>query len=222
MSFKTIVLTGLTLAAAAVSAHAQLMFTIGTANTTAGANNWPAAETPGLAVDANSGTKYLNFAKLNTGYIFTPSVGSTVVTGINFTTANDSPERDPASYVLYGSNSLTANATAGTSFDVSGGFTQIATGSLSLTDTRLTAGGNVTFSNSTAYTTYLLVFPTVKNAAGANSMQIAEAVLQTSGGAVAGTGTIGGGLLATVPEAGSTSLLSLAALGLLSRRRRTA
>lgn len=221
MTLKAIVLTGLTLTAAAVSAHAQLMFTIGTAATTGGANNWPGGETPGFAVDANSGTKYLNFAKLNTGYIFTPSVGSTVVTGINFTTANDSPDRDPASFVLYGSNSLVASATAGATFDVSGGFTQIATGALALTDTRLTAGGNATFANSTGYTTYLLVFPTVKNASGANSMQIAEAVLQTAGGAVAGTGTIGGGLLATVPEAGSTSLLGLAGLGLLTRRRRT-
>lgn len=221
MTFKAIVLAGLTLTAAGVSAQAQLMFTIGTANTVAGANNWPGGETPDFAVDANSGTKYLNFAKLNTGYIFTPSVGGTVVTGINFTTANDAVERDPASYVLYGSNSLNASATPGATFDVSGGFTQIANGSLSLTDNRLTAGGNVTFSNTTAYTTYLLVFPTVKNASGANSMQIGEAVLQTAGGAVAGAGTIGGGLLATVPETGSASLLGLAGLGLLTRRRRS-
>ena len=44
----------------------------------------------------------LNFAKLNTGLSLKPTVGSTVVTGLRFTTANDAPERDPATYTLEG------------------------------------------------------------------------------------------------------------------------
>ncbi|MES2705807.1 MAG: PEP-CTERM sorting domain-containing protein [Verrucomicrobiota bacterium] len=203
-----------------MSATAQMMFTIGTAATAGGANNWPAGEPPAFAVDGNPNTKYLNFAKLNTGYVFTPTTTGTVVTGIKFTTANDSPERDPASYILYGSNSLVASTNPGDVLNVSTGFTQISTGSLTLSETRLTAGGDVTFTNATAYNTYLLVFPTVRNEAGANSMQIGEAVLQTAGGAVGAAGTVGGGLLTTVPEAGSTALLGLAGLGLVSRRRR--
>ena len=100
-------------------------------------------------------------------------LGSTVVNGLRFWTANDSPDRDPASYKLEGS-------TAGPS----GPWTVISEGPLNLPAGR-NAGGATTalrgglnqvvrFSNTTPYTSYRVTVPTVKNATAANSMQIAE------------------------------------------------
>ena len=195
------------------------IFTIGTAATVGGANNWPGGEPPGAAIDANNGTKYLNFGELNTGYIFSLSAGTATASGINYVTANDSEPRDPASYILYGSNSITASSVTGTVFDVTANFTEISNGALSLASTRGTAGGNVTFSSATAYNTFLLVFPTVKDAANANSMQIAEARIQTSTGDLSNAGIIGGGQLSAIPEPSATVLAAIGILGLLTRRR---
>lgn len=215
---------GLTISGAATT------FTIGTQGTTnptlpALPNQWPSSggENPGNAIDGGvTVNKYLNFAKNNTGYIYTLS-GSTsaVVTGINFITGNDAPLRDPSSYILYGSNTAIASAVPGTVYTVDTGFTQISAGALTLPAARSTAGGNVTFANAVSYKTFLLVFPTVAGSADGtvNSMQIGEARLQTAAGALDNTGVIGGGQLA-VPEPGTTGLLSLIGLTALGRRRR--
>ena len=213
-------LTILTLASClfASSAGAATIFRIGNIGTGAGANNWPMGEPPASAIDGVGTTKYLNFGEQNTGYIFTLTTGSATATGIKFTTANDAPERDPASYRLLGSNTATASTTAGTIYDDSN-FTQISTGALSLPATRLTAGGDVTFANATAYRTFLLIFPTVNNSATANSMQIGEAMIQTAAGNLGNLGIIAGG---QVPEPSAMGLLFLSALGLISKRRRQA
>src|SRR5678809_1121886 len=66
-------------------------------------NNSPGSEGVANAID-NQPTKYLNFDKLNTGFTVNPSArGLTVVSGLTLTSANDAPERDPASYELSGS-----------------------------------------------------------------------------------------------------------------------
>ena len=122
----------------------------------------PAGEHAGLAIDNDSSTKYLNFDKLDTGLTIT--TGGGVVTGLGLTSANDAPERDPASFVLSGSN------------DGGATFTEIATGDIAAFAERFERQ-EVSFDNSTAYTTYQLVFPTVANADAANSMQIAEVEL---------------------------------------------
>src|SRR5262245_36862670 len=62
----------------------------------------PASDGVANAVD-NQPTKYLNFDKLNTGFTITPGVGLSIVQGLALTSANDHPERDPASFVLSGS-----------------------------------------------------------------------------------------------------------------------
>ena len=46
---------------------------VGTSN---GQNQYPAAESPNLSIDNSTGTKYLNFAKTNTGVIVTPAGGN--------------------------------------------------------------------------------------------------------------------------------------------------
>ena len=127
------------------------------------------------------------------------------MTGLSLTTANDSPPRDPLTFTLFGSNTQTAVNTPGTTFALAN-FTQIATGPIPglVTDPgRFTTVPEVTFANTTAFTTYILVFPTVRDAAAANSMQIAEAIL---------TGTV-------VPEPSALLFAGLAGVGFLRRRR---
>ncbi len=201
------------------AAAATNIFTIGTGVPVGGTNSWPGGEPPGAAIDANNGTKYLNFGKTNTGYVFSLTAGTATASGINFVTGNDAEERDPASYILYGSNSIAASSVTGSIFDVTANFTEISNGALALPSGRGTAGGNVTFSSTTAYNTFLLVFPTVKNAGTANSMQIAEARIQTSTGDLSNEGLIGGGQLSEIPEPSATVLTGLGMLGLLTRRR---
>ncbi len=134
----------------------------------------PAAEGVEHALD-NATQKYLNFLDLNSGFKVTPSLGATVVSALRLYTANDSPERDPASYLLEGSND-------------GANFTTIASGSLALPADRNPGGAiaidpsihfnqTVAFPNTTAYTAYRLTFPTLRNAGTANSMQIAEVEL---------------------------------------------
>lgn len=165
---------------------------------------WPAGENPTNVFNNNS-TKYLNFGAEPTsapfqgpvGVTVTPAAGATTVTGIRFYTANDAPERDPADYVLEGSNDGTT-------------FTQIASGSLNLPTTRTPAGQNmlngprqeVTFANDTAYTTYRLTFNNVRNNATANSMQIGEIEL------LGATGGNPGGPVISVTRSGANITLT--------------
>jgi hypothetical protein len=131
----------------------------------------PANEGVERVID-NAGQKYLNFLENNSGFIVSP-LGSTVVNGLRFWTANDAVERDPASYKLEGS-------TAGPN----GPWTLISEGPLNLPAGR-NAGGATTalrgglnqvvrFTNTTPYTSYRVTVPGVKNGTTANSMQIAE------------------------------------------------
>jgi len=129
----------------------------------------PAAETEIHAID-DFGQKYLNFLDLNSGFIVTPAFGPSVVTGLRLYTANDAEARDPASYILEGSTTGDA-----------GPFTLISEGLLNLPSDRNPGGNSVpvfnqeiSFSNNVTYTSYRLTFPTLKDAAAANSMQIGE------------------------------------------------
>src|SRR6266568_2436096 len=119
----------------------------------------PGSEGVANAID-NQPTKYLNFDKENTGFTVTPSVGATLVTGLTLTSANDAPERDPASYLLEGSLDGIS-------------FFEIASNSVPLFPARFFKQ-YFFFANSRAYKAYRLTFPDVANPTAANSMQISE------------------------------------------------
>ena len=136
---------------------------------------WPGGEPPEAAFDDNVGTKYLNFRAKDdggvpVGYRITPSRSQTIVGGLTFTTANDSPDRDPATYVLSGSND-----------SINGPYTLIASGEIvDFTQgtewPRDTKGTTpiLFFGDYVAYDHYEILIRSVRNFGGANSMQIAE------------------------------------------------
>jgi hypothetical protein len=162
-------------------------------------SRYPPHEGPGNVVD-NSLGKYLNFGKENSGFIVTPQFGASIIQGFQVTTANDAEERDPASWELYGTNDAIVSGQDSTG-DLEN-WVLIDSGSLSLPTERDTLADLVSVSSSAAYTSYKMLFPTVKDAGAANSMQIAE--VQFFG----------------VPEPATVCLLGLGGLSLLRRRKR--
>ncbi len=119
-------------------------------------NNNPGSEAVANVID-NQPTKYLNFDRLNTGFTVTPRVGLSVVQCLTLTSANDAPERDPATYTLEGSYN-------------GSNFTAIASGPVPAFTNRFHKVV-VQFDNDTPYIAYRLIFPTVTGPGG-NSMQI--------------------------------------------------
>jgi len=144
----------------------------------------PPGEVETHAID-DVGQKYLNFKDLGSGFAVTPSeqpwdVG---VAGLRLYTANDQEPRDPASYELYGSNGDLAT----------GPWTLISAGQLALPSGRNAGGNSVSIPPtgnfaaamqeilfdfvSPHFEHYRVIFPTLKNAGAANSMQIGEVEL---------------------------------------------
>ena len=77
---------------------------------TDGDSRYPAAESPPQLLDGAAGTKYLNFGEVNSGFIVTPSSGSSILQSFQLTTANDAAERDPLTWDLYGTNDAILSA----------------------------------------------------------------------------------------------------------------
>ncbi len=155
------------------------------------------------------GQKYLNFLDLNSGLRVTPSGGSAnPVIGLRLYTANDAEPRDPASFILSGSNDT-----------IDGPWTVISSGNLELPSGRNDGGAAVSippegnlaafhqqidFENNTLpFDHYRLVFPTLKNAVDANSMQIAEIELLA------------------IPEPAGLTLVLFGLFGIATLRRRS-
>ena len=126
------------------------------------------------AIDQNFSTKYLNFGKENSGFIVTPSKGSYAVTSFQLTTANDVPARDPASWALYGTNDTITSGDNSAGADEN--WTLIDSGDLDLPTDRAANSDIITVNNTAgAFSSYRMVFPTLRDAGATNSMQIAEA-----------------------------------------------
>lgn len=192
---STTTTTTTTTATATTSTAAYFYYTIitrpndiimGVFNTTAGSitemmiGGFPDTEPPKNAIDMNTGTKYLNFGGssgsstiigLNTGYYVIPRVGSSIATGIIFTTANDSPNRDPTRITLEGSND------GCTRLQVSGRWTLIYAGLSGISATndpgRQQNGTLVTFNNTIPYMSYRLLITSKRGSE--NSVQYSEA-----------------------------------------------
>jgi len=122
----------------------------------------PFGEDVTKAIDGNIYTKYLNFNRSNTGLIVN-TARTSIATRMDLITANDFPERDPVNYTIEGSNNGTS-------------WTSIASGSIPCNNTRFLSR-SFTFSNSTSYSWYRIIFPNICNFGLANSMQVAEVQL---------------------------------------------
>jgi hypothetical protein len=172
--------------------------TLSTAGT--GSGQFPTAESPPNAIDNDVTKKYLNFGTspvpgINTGFYVTPSAGASIVVGLHFATANDSPNRDPMAFTLEGTNSNPATAID---------WALIASGNTGLAtdpgrNTWEDASVEPTFANSTAYTSYRLLFTGVRGT-GQNSLQFGEVELLT-------------------PEPATMALLLLGGASMLWKRR---
>jgi alpha-L-fucosidase 2 len=161
-------------------------------------SSFPGGEAPGLAIDGNSGTKYLNFGGVNTGFIVTPSGGASVISAFTMTTGNDGPARDPNAYVIYGTND--AITSAENSEGNAENWVQIQSGTLNPPPGRGAAYDSEAVTNSTAFTSYR--FDVVGNG-GDNLMQFAE--IQFDG--------------TFIPEPSSAMLAMLGLLPVFRRRR---
>ena len=132
-------------------------------------SGWPPNELPPFGFDDQILTKFLHFKGdvEPSGLRVTPAMGSTVVTGLTFTTANDAGNRDPVTYELSGSND-----------SIDGPYTLIAEGPIvdfdgvTEWDRRTKGTTPIQFANTVSYEHYQIMFPTVRGAD--NSMQIAE------------------------------------------------
>jgi hypothetical protein len=161
-------------------------------------SHFPSGENPGNLLDGNSNSKYLNFGKENSGFIVTPS-GTAAVKGFQITTANDWVERDPASWVLYGTNDAITSGKNSQGLDEN--WVLIDSGTLALTDERFALSGIIGVNNDTAYASYKMLFPTLKNADATNSMQIADIQFYD------------------IPEPATLCLLGLGCVTLMRKRR---
>jgi hypothetical protein len=159
-------------------------------------------ERPAQVLDQVATTKYLNFGEERSGLIITNAEGPETVFSMRLTTANDAVDRDPASYELWGTNNVVTSQDNGDGLNAEN-WTLISSGALALPAARLDSSTLVPINATVAYKSYKLIFPTVKNAAGANSMQIADVQFNT------------------IPEPGSLALvLASLAAGCGQRRKR--
>lgn len=134
-------------------------------------SGYPSNENPPLAIDGSTSTKYLNYGGPNSGFIVTPSVGLSLVNAFRITTANDVEGRDPTSWSIYGTDDAILSTDNSTGLDES--WTLIAAGDISLPSERYTASSFITFENDTPYTSYRVIFPTLKNDS-VGMMQLSE------------------------------------------------
>lgn len=166
---------------------------------------FPVGERPVEAIDGikTGNGKHLNFGREGSGLIITPTSGSSILTGIEITTANDVSARDPSDFKILGTNDLIVSLENSAGTDEN--WTLITTGTMTLPEARNTDGGIYSFANSLAFTSYKVIFTDNKGPdASANSIQFAEIQLYSG----------------TIPEPVSTGLVGLAGAGLFLRRRR--
>jgi hypothetical protein len=148
-------------------------------------------EGPASAFDGNDLNKWLSFGRVFTGVIVTPPGGASVVQSLSFTTGGDAPERDPVSYRLFGTNDPITSVDNSTGLAenwtlIGGGLTGLNLPTQPAL-ARNTTGPVVSITNTTAYTSYKVLFTqlrsananafdpiTLANGATPNSVQVSE------------------------------------------------
>jgi hypothetical protein len=110
-------------------------------------------------IDGNTGTKYLNFGKANSGFIVTP--GSSTAQSAVFRTANDAEARDPKQVSIYGTNDPITSIDNGTGNNEN--WSLISSFDANLPSDRLTTSAPIDFTNGTSYSSYRVSFDTLKN-----------------------------------------------------------
>lgn len=139
----------------------------------------PAAETVNHATD-DVIQKYLNNGNgvtpmaIPVGFVVTPAKGRTIVTAMRIYSANDAADRDPANYILEGSNDGGTTWTLISSNAISMPTARNGTGAVAL-DPLTQAMRQVRFSNSIGYTSYR--WYTTKIRGNVALMQLAEVEL---------------------------------------------
>jgi hypothetical protein len=149
--------------------------------------SYPSAENASNAIDGLTSTKYTNFGNpssgcsgssaggIDTGFYVTPATSSiSVAVGLLFATANDSPNRDPITVTLEGTNETsTAALNSGSSWTlIYSGATGI---NASVDPGRLTYVTQQNFSNTIAFSSYRLLVTSKRNTS--NSVQYSEACI---------------------------------------------
>ncbi len=150
-------------------------------------------------------TKYLNFGRENSGLIVTPASGSSIIDGIQFTTANDAIERDPVLIDIFGTNDPITSPDNG--FGNNENWTLIADNLAYASPLeRFTPGPIAIFENLASFASYKIVVVDNRgpDTGNGNSIQFAEVQLYSG----------------AVPEP-STALMVLAGVvGVALKRRR--
>ena len=141
-------------------------------------------EGPHRVIDDNVLTKYNSYGNVNvstrsvtagvcTGFYVTMTVGACVVTGIQFATANDAPERDPLTMTLEGSNMTDASLLL-----TGSSWTLIYNGPTGISSTnalypRLTYAEPQNFTNTLRFTSYRFIMTSQRG--NSSNLQYSEA-----------------------------------------------
>jgi hypothetical protein len=131
-------------------------------------------ERPEFAMDNLTATKYFNYGRIGSGFVVIPAISkSSVACGLLFATANDSPNRDPITVTLEGSNASNITAVRlGTNWTL---IYNGQTGIDAKTDPdRRVYGTQQNFSNTKRFASYRLLITSVRNG-NADAVQYSEA-----------------------------------------------
>lgn len=153
----------------------------------------PDGESAVNLIDGDTGTKFLSFAKENSGVVITPSIGPSVLSRVMFNLANDSEGfsgRDPIKMEVYGTNDPVLDVEDGSG--LLSNWTLISTSDLNYAPEDFGSVGPIHVGATTTYESYKIVFPELRDSANANSLQISELRL-----------------LGSVPEPGSIAMIAL-------------